>query len=422
MIYHIGLGSNLGKRLENLNAAENCLSLVSGLKVLKRAFTYETPALLPKAKATRRWNLPYMNTALKISYNKSPEELLTSLKNIELSMGRDSKEHWAPRIIDLDILTSEEVYEAKRLQIPHKEVTNRAFTLAPLRDLDPSGFINEKTVLELNKALQNPLPLWMGVMNLTKDSFSDGGELNSIKVIKDRFKNYAKSGVHIIDLGAESTRPGAQALPPDEEWRALAPAVEAYKEVKLNNEFSSVLSVDTRNFETALKALKSGVTILNDVSGLSDERMIDLIKGFDCQYVLMHSLSVPAVKSKHFSEDLNVVQELFNWLETKLEFLAKKGVDLNQVVFDPGLGFGKTAEQSLEILKNINEFKKLPIKTLVGHSRKSFMSIFSDHEAKDRDYESIGLSLLLAQSGVDIIRVHNPEAHIRAHKAWLHGS
>ena len=133
----------------------------------------------------------------------------------------------------------------------------------------------------------------------------------------------------------------------------------------------------------------------------------------------MHSLTVPADPKTTLLESADTTSELLNWLDEKLEVIAKRGISLERIIFDPGIGFGKTPSQSIEILRQIELFKNQGLRTLAGHSRKSFMKSFSDPEAKKRDLESIGLSLALCEKGVDFLRVHEPEKHIKAHMGYL---
>lgn len=419
MNYILGIGSNLGDRKKNIFLAIRELSEVSGLTVVERAFIYENPAHLFKEE--EGWNVPYLNTAVFIEYNNEPINLLKVLKKIEIKMGRKNFKIWSPRTIDLDILTwSEGEYVSKELEIPHKHLSERNFTLAPLRDLCSLGGEKSKRILEQNRKVLNPLPVWMGICNLSLDSFSDGGDLLGKECVRKRLEDLSEHNISIADFGAESTRPDAKVISREKEWAILKPALEIYNRLKVENLNVPKLSIDTRNFETAKQAMEYGCSYINDVSGLKDERFIDLIKGFNCKYVLMHSLSVPAKRKFHLDTKLDPIEEICNWLDSKIEFLIKKRVNLSQIIFDPGVGFGKTSEQSLKIIKSIDKFRKYPLKVMVGHSRKSFINSFSNSTPSERDLESVGVSLHLANAGVDILRVHNPEAHIKAHKAWLH--
>lgn len=160
--------------------------------------------------------------------------------------------------------------------------------------------------------------------------------------------------------------------------------------------------------------------IINDVSGLTDERFVKLIRDSDCAYVLTHSLGVPADPNHVVDKDLDIMSELKYWLEGKMQKLLAEGVRREQIIIDPGIGFGKNALQSQIILKRIHELYSFGCRILVAHSRKSFLSSLTDKSPQERDLETVGVSLALADRGVDILRVHNPMMHQRALQAWNH--
>jgi dihydropteroate synthase len=203
-----------------------------------------------------------------------------------------------------------------------------------------------------------------------------------------------------------------------EEWARLRqPLLEMHESFR-ERFFKPLVSIDTRHAETARLALENGADWINDVSGLTDPQMISVLQNSACDYVLMHSLTVPADLKAVIAPDLDVVEEVKSWAERKLGELAKAGVDLNRVILDPGVGFGKTPQQSITLLKRIDEFFDLPVRLLVGHSRKGFLRTWTDAQAPGRDPETLGVSLRLAERGVDILRVHEPEAQMRAFHAF----
>ena len=433
MAAYIGLGSNLGNRLQNMELAVEEIRKI-GVSVLKISPVYETPALLPPM-ALKSWNRPFLNAVIKVQCDQqTPKQLLSSLKAIEKNMGRKSTTRWAPRIIDLDILLfGEELINTLELKIPHPELKNRNFVLAPLKELDPSLRIpvgcyedfslskkNNKeshTALECFRRLKSKLPTWMHILNVTPDSFSDGGQLklNNFRSILHKISD---KNIHIVDLGAESTRPGAVPISPEEEWHRLKPYIELFFDFYKNKIFRPKLSIDTRHSKTAKKALDMGADIINDVGGLSDG-MLELLKSTNREYILMHSITVPADKNKTLPVDKDPLDEIKKWLEKKLNVLEKQKILLDRIIFDPGIGFGKTADQSMEILKRIHEFYCFPLRIVVGHSRKSFMNIFSSDDPKERDLESAGVSISLVEKGVDILRVHEADFHARVLRGFF---
>jgi 2-amino-4-hydroxy-6-hydroxymethyldihydropteridine diphosphokinase/dihydropteroate synthase len=437
----LGLGANEGDRLKNI---ENACRKIQALPYVKKnsAFRvsplYETPALLPE-RAPGHWNVPFLNLVIEVEFDSNasearPNEILKDLQKIERELGRGPHERWAPRPIDIDILLlGDQSYPipplapgfASELTVPHPRMMERAFVLDPLKDLDPSKS-------RLLSARQHPQhsPLWMGVLNVTPDSFSNEGLLRSSELTswRERLSRQLDSWddhfVAIIDVGAESTRPGATPVSSHEEWSRLEPILIFLKERYHSRLIRPLISLDTRFAETAQKALETAsIDIINDVSGLSDPRMLELLLNTryqHVQYVLMHSLSVPADTQTTLINDCDPVAELLQWFEGKISDLQKSGVDSSRILIDPGIGFGKTAIQSLEILRNIDRFTRLPYRVLVGHSRKSFLNPWTKLPAEKRDLESIGVSLSLAARGVDVLRVHEPTQHIRAFRAGNH--
>ena len=420
MTVYISLGSNLGNRIHNLEQAIKGI-VKKGFKLLKISPVYETKALLP-SEAETDWNKSFLNAVIAIECEENPLQLLHHLKTIEKRLGRKPGPRWSPRIIDLDILLfGEEIINTPELKIPHPEITNRDFVLVPLKELNSSlkipGVEGNKSVLDLCRSLKMKIPTWMHILNITPDSFSDGGELNLDK-FNSVLEQILKHSISIVDLGAESTRPKAIPVSPKEEWQRLKHYMDYFFDFYKDKLLRPKLSIDTRHPQTAKKAIDGGVDIINDVSGLSEE-MQDLIAGTDVEYILMHSLTVPADPDKTLPGDEDPVEEIKKWLYSKINILEKKNIPLHRVIFDPGIGFGKSAEQSLEILNRVEEFYCVPLRIMVGHSRKSFMKLFASCEAKERDPESAGVSLSLVEKGVDILRVHSADFHVRVLRGFV---
>jgi len=402
----IGIGSNLGDRKFHLERAAKELKEFS--KFFRATPLVQTKALVPDG-APDHWQKPFLNGGIEIDWNGTPRELLNLLKAIEKRLGRNDAPRWAPRIIDLDLLTfGEERLEETELKIPHAGIWDRQFVLSPLKHLYPSLklFGKNQSILERSRQLSNPSPLWMGILNLTPDSFSDGGQLSKQENLELKINLLEGECVQIIDLGAESTRPGALPISHHDEWERLLPTLAWLQKRLQSSLIRPWISVDTYHVETARGALSYGVDIINDVSGLASPEMITLLKENSCQYVLMHHLGVLC------DDPIATIKE---WALTQLERLKTAGISLDRIMFDPGLGFGKSASQSISIIKRIDEFMDLPVRILVGHSRKSFLSSSIQRPPQDREWESLGASLQLAERGVDILRVHEPHSHARAH-------
>lgn len=414
MIYYIGAGSNEGDSPRTF--LKTLTKLKNHLDVLAIAPLMTTPPLLPPD-APESWYKPYLNTVFSVRWQKSEEDLFHLLKSIETKMGRRSDSpRWSPRPLDLDILCTDHghTYRSELLNIPHSQCLSRSFTLNPLVQLNSQLKIAGTSVLSHIRKSQLTRPYFMAILNCTPDSFATSSqELQT--PLETRFLDLLHRHVPFIDLGAESTRPGATPVDPKSEWERLQPLLSLWKEKQQEFPFTKI-SVDTRHAATAQKALDYGVSILNDVSHLSDPAMREVAKDFS-QTIFMHSLSVPAERDKHFSNNINVTEELHKWCLQKLEDFSH--IPLHKLIFDPGLGFGKTPFQSLSILKNIDRFKDLPVPLLLGHSRKSFMNLWSPSSFEERDVETIGISLSLYPSPVNILRVHNIFDHERALQAFL---
>lgn len=417
----IGLGSNLGNRLAQLEAAGKALAACPAVSNLTAGPVFATPALLPP-NAPEGWNIPYLNSVVALDWAGTPQALLQTLKNIEAALGRAAAARWAPRTLDLDILLfGDQSVETADLHIPHVGLLKRSFVLDPLLHCAPDLTLpNGQPVLSAARHLPGHAPLWMGILNLTPDSFSDGGTLLTAEQQTERLAAFDQAGVQILDLGAESTRPGALPLTAAEEWQRLEPALTLIRQRYRGQLFRPLVSIDTYRAVTAEKALGHGADLINDVSGLADPAMLPLLKTSRCGYVLMHSLSIPADRTKVLAAGCDPVTAVRDWALEKLALLDRHGIALRRIMFDPGIGFGKTPQQSLTLLQRCRELQDLPVRLLIGHSRKSFMQLWTAATAAQRDDAGIGVSLELCQRGVEVLRVHRPEAHIAAWLAAAH--
>lgn len=426
MAIYLSLGSNLGRRRDNLRAALAALAGES-VRVNRLSPVVESPALLP-ADAPPDWNSPFLNLVAECESSLRPAQLLAALKRIEQRLGRDDKRHWAPRPIDIDILLFDDlVVETPELKIPHASLKERAFVLSPLASLSPGLTIaaaraecGAMTALQASRALGRGIPLWMGIVNLTPDSFSDGGRTENWQAVEQRIDQMLKAGVHIVDFGAESTRPGATPLTAAEEWSRLSPILEHAREKFAGDSLSPSISVDTYHPEVAEKALKAGAGIINDVAGLTDPAMIALAARTDAVFVAMHNLGLPADPARTLDTATSAVDQVEEWLDRQMEVWRHEDIDLARIVFDPGIGFGKNPLQSLELLRGIGRFANKDLRVLVGHSRKSFMQRLAGDSIEQRDLATIGSSLALCSEGVDILRVHNVPDHVAAYRGWSH--
>ena len=245
-------------------------------------------------------------------------------------------------------------------------------------------------------------PLIMGVINLTPDSFSDGGKFNSYKKALDLAKQFKKYNCDIIDLGAESTRPGSKTIKIIDEWDRLRLPL---KKISKLNQF---ISVDTRKSLIMNKALKYKINLINDISGLSyDKSTIKFLKKTNIPFVIHHIKGNPSTMQKK-PKYKNVVLDIYDYFEKKLKQVRAAGIKHNNIMLDPGIGFGKNLKHNIEIFKKISIFHSLGFPILVGNSRKRFIKEISRQNDSDYRYGgTIASSLYLMTQGIQIIRVHD---------------
>lgn len=243
----------------------------------------------------------------------------------------------------------------------------------------------------------------MGIINVTPDSFYDGANFANPDVALAHGRALLARGADILDIGAESTRPGAAAVEPGEEWRRLEPVLKGFAYLMPGCQ----ISVDTRNAATAARALGIGAPIVNDVSGLAhDPAMLDVLAQYKPGYVLTHSKGDPQTMQDCPDYD-DVVEEIKKFFEYSLNKLIKNGLPENRIALDPGIGFGKTLEHNLEILRRMGEFLIFGRPLLAGVSMKSFLGKLLGLPVQDRGEATAIISALLYQKGVKWHRVHD---------------
>lgn len=267
-----------------------------------------------------------------------------------------------------------------------------------------SSFLNVDRVLDLTKK-----PLVMGILNITPDSFSDSGKYFQIEDAIKHAEEMIKQGVDIIDIGGESTKPNAKLISEEEELRRVIPVVqwcrEAVKQCLYHRNF--VISIDTYKSNVARTALQTGANMINDVSGLTmDKAMVKVAGEANCPIVIMHNKGIPATKSvisdkRKAKSNLSLV---YDWLSRQTQYAINNGIKKENIIIDPGIGFGKTPEEDFELIQNLKEFKSLGFPVLVGPSKKSFIKkLFGEERLEIKNKEIINLC---AKNGVDIVRIH----------------
>ena len=248
-------------------------------------------------------------------------------------------------------------------------------------------------------------PMIMGILNLTFDSFYPQSRIGDDKeTLLQRAEKMIEDGADILDIGAESTRPGAEPLSLEEEMRRLIPGVESLRK----NFPEAVISVDTYKAAVAEAAVETGADIINDISGLSfDSNMADTIARLGVPVIIMHIKGTPKDMQKDPRYD-DVIGEIKEFLEDKMALAAKSGIKREQIVLDPGLGFGKRNEDNLCILKNIREFRSLGRPILIGHSRKGTISkVLGCKGPEEALYGTLAISAYCALNYIEILRVHD---------------
>ena len=253
----------------------------------------------------------------------------------------------------------------------------------------------------------------MGILNVTPDSFYDGGKYSSVDRAVVRGLEMAEEGASIIDIGGESTRPGAEPVPLETEMKRVLPVIQ---EIRNNNE-DVFISIDTYKSEIAKAAIEVGADMVNDISGLSfDPEMIDTVVGYKVPVVVMHIKGTPRDMQKNpFYFD--VIDEISRFLQSKKTLLLERGIPPDHIILDPGIGFGKRLEDNIEIFKNIGLFKNLGSPLLVGHSRKSMIGmILGGIPPEERLEGTLALTAYLFMKGVELVRVHDVRENFRVIK------
>lgn len=256
-------------------------------------------------------------------------------------------------------------------------------------------------------------PLLMGIVNITPDSFSDGGQNLDVDRAVEHALQLEADGADLLDLGAESTRPGAAPVALADELTRLIPVVK-----RLAGRVRIPLSIDTYKAEVARQALDCGARIVNDISGLQfDPEMPRIVAESRAGIVCMHIQGTPQTMQQNPRYDA-VIPEIVEYFEQRLRVMQAAGIASDQVVFDPGIGFGKTAEHNLEILSGIAELQTAGRPILIGHSRKGFLKRILGRPVDERQSGTLGVSLALAEQGTELLRVHDVAATRDALLAW----
>ena len=269
-------------------------------------------------------------------------------------------------------------------------------------------------LLRSRNLTRHQLPLLMGILNVTPDSFSDGGRFQMLDQAVEQGLRLQSDGADILDIGGESTRPGATPVDLDEELRRTIPVIQ-----RLAREVRIPISIDTTKSEVARQALAAGADIVNDISGLTfDPQMLDVCRNADAGICVMHIQGTPQTMQLNPSYR-NVVADVTEFLQQQVDRCLMAGIPAERMCIDPGIGFGKTADHNLQLLQAVPQLQhSLQRPVLIGHSRKRFLARLLGREVDERLAGTIGVSIALAARGVDVLRIHDVQPVRDSLVAW----
>ena len=248
----------------------------------------------------------------------------------------------------------------------------------------------------------------MGILNVTPDSFYDGGKHFDLVDTQKRVDTMINEGVEIIDIGGESTRPGSKPVTAEEELQRVIPAIEY-----ITKKYDIPVSIDTQKPEIVKKAIEAGACVVNDVGGLRNNDMISVVAEMNVPVIIMHMQGTPENMQKN-PQYGDVVEDIKEWLEERITAAEMAGIKRSDIIVDPGIGFGKNLKHNLELLGRLNEFKGMAGGVLLGASRKSFIAMMSGNEQSDRLTGSLSAAIMGVTGGVDILRVHDVKETLSA--------
>ena len=453
---YLSIGTNMGDRIHNLNLA------LTGLRKFmildKVSAVYETAPWGPIQDQPSFYNICASGKT-----HLDPHDFLDRSKALEAEIGRLDGLRWGPRLIDVDLLFYEDVkLVSERLIIPHKEVAGRAFVLAPLAEIEPD--LRHPVLNQTVQALLNDLPkaeietvvklagpklqakvqwspilqrppnpiIWgertyvMGILNATPDSFSGDGiaaDLTATQVIDAAVEQaiiFVNAGADILDIGGESTRPSSEPISGETERLRILDVIREVRGALPD----TVISVDTYRAKTAELALAAGADWINDIWGFKhDPDIASVATDANCPVVLMHNgRNRPRFEKDDgaggyygYFEYENLIKDILSEMQQSVDIALKAGVQSSNIIIDPGIGFGKTAPQNLELLNKMGLFKTLGYPILLGTSRKGFIGQYlGGLSAEERVEGTLATNVLGIASGADIVRVHDVQATARA--------
>ena len=273
-----------------------------------------------------------------------------------------------------------------------------------------------KIIIKKNKNFSNfnfkNIPNIMGILNLTPDSFSDGGKFNKKNFSYKRAIFLFKHGANIVDIGGESTRPGSKTIKIKVEWNRINSTIKKFKK-------KNVLSLDTRKSEVMEKGIKTGIKLINDISGLKyDKKSISILKKYNTPFVIHHIQGIPTTMQIN-PKYKNVLFDIYDFFEERIKYIRHNGIKHNNIIIDPGIGFGKNLKHNMKLISSISIFHSLGFPILLGVSRKRFIKdISGKNDSEQRLGGTVSASLFSMMQGVQILRVHDVNDIIQSIKVF----
>ncbi|KAI5866794.1 Dihydropteroate synthase [Durotheca rogersii] len=432
VLAYIALGSNVGDRISMIEQA--CREMdARGIKVKRTSSLWETKPMYVLDQNS------FVNGACEVETGLEPRELLDELQSIEKSMGRKKLVDKGPRNIDLDILLYGDLeIDDERLIIPHIGIPEREFVLRPLAELVPHKLLSWQKPGKLIQDYLNELPLTdeplstltpisrsvgplnglkatrkthvMAILNITPDSFSDGG-IHTPDSLRDTIAAFIRGGATMLDIGGQSTAPGKIEITPEEEISRVLPVIETVRSIPEARHVA--ISIDTYRASVAEAAVRAGADMINDVSaGLMDPAMLPTMARLGKTVCLMHMRGTPGTMSRLNEYPDGLVPTIARELLARVAAAEAAGVRRWRIVLDPGLGFAKLGEQNLQVLRHFDELRAWPglrgLPWLVGSSRKSFIGkVTGVPKPMDRVFGTAATVAAAVQGGADIVRVHD---------------
>lgn len=280
-------------------------------------------------------------------------------------------------------------------------------TIAQKLKLQPFGLKDLGITLEEKLKINEPVTTKIvGILNITPDSFSDGGQYFNVEDAITHLNELINDGADIIDIGAETTKPGAKEVSADEQLKRIIPVLNYINK----NKITVPISIDTRNSQVANVCAGLGASIINDVSGFDfDKNMADVIAKHNLKVIIQHSQGTPETMQNNPQYD-NLIDDIFKALKNKIDYAISVGIKKENIIIDMGIGFGKTRTQNFEILKRWKEFQTLECPIMLGVSRKSLLNM-ADKTNEEKDLYTLALNGILINENIDYIRVHNVKIH-----------